>query len=447
MTSVLTFVFEKCKMRNTKEGNGEPRMKNRKKNILFCLCVLACVWFCGTPRQAEAYTLNISKQEYETMVSDSLISTGNNARLKEVIEKAREGKKVTIAYLGGSITEGVGASPNAKCYAEKSWKNFTQKYSLFHNAEYINAGMSGTPSSLGAIRYHRDVESKIKQGKGPDLLFLEFAVNDREECTKGGAYEGLIRRALKSGSAVVLIFSVFRDNFNMQNTYIPYGKYYNLPMISIKNGVKSQFSNPNFSDWFFHDYWHPTNEGHAFMADCIANLLEKADCQMPQKDKMAEILKRKPYKTDAFEILKMLTTHSVKKSKKGKKQEIKKVSAGGFKETDKRTGVYRFDGKDKFPYNWKHTKKNSKKPLKVKVSCDKFLVVYKLSKNNRTGKADIIVDGKKIKTVNGYDKDGWNNARIVLAVNEQSKKVHTIEIRMAKGNRKKEFTVLAMGYH
>lgn len=57
------------------------------------------------------------------------------------------------------------------------------------------------------------------------------------------------------------------------------------------------------------------------------------------------------------------------------------------------------------------------------------------------------MDGKKIKTVNGYDKDGWNNARIVLAINEEAKKVHTIEIRMAKGNRKKDFTVLAMGYH
>ena len=32
-------------------------------------------------------------------------------------------------------------------------------------------------------------------------------------------------------------------------------------------------------------------------------------------------------------------------------------------------------------------------------------------------------------------------------LNEEAKKVHTIEIRMAKGNRKKDFTVLAMGYH
>lgn len=93
-------------MVDTNEENGETRMNIVKKAGLPCLWVLICVWLCSTPKQAEAYTLNISKQEYETMVSDSLVSTGNNARLKNVLEKARAGKKVTIAYLGGSITEG-----------------------------------------------------------------------------------------------------------------------------------------------------------------------------------------------------------------------------------------------------------------------------------------------------------------------------------------------------
>lgn len=433
-------------MVDTKEGNGELRMKRIR---LFCFGVLACMLIVmgSAPHKVSAAAFKIGDWEYQKMISDSLVSTGNNARLKKALQKAREGKEVTIAYLGGSITEGVGASPNQKCYAEMSWKIFTKKYGTLDNVSFVNAGMSGTPSPLGAIRYHRDVESKIDGGKGPDILFLEFAVNDKEECTQGGAYEGLIRRALKSGSAVVLIFSVFRDNFNMQDTYIPYGKYYDLPMISIKDGLKSQFDQPGFSEWFFHDYWHPTNAGHAFMADCIANLLEKVDWQMAQKDTMEDVSKIKPYKTDAFEILKMLTTHSIKKSNTGKNHEIKKVNAGGFKTKDERTGIFRFNGKAKFPYSWKHKRKNSNKPLKIKVYCNKFLVVYKLSKNSHTGKADIVVDGKKIKTVNGYNKDGWNNARIVLAINEQSKKVHTIEIRMAKGNRKKEFTVLAMGYH
>ena len=47
------------------------------------------------------------------------------------------------------------------------------------------------------------------------------------------------------------------------------------------------------------------------------------------------------------------------------------------------------------------------------------------------------------------DRTARYEERWVLASlsNEEAKKVHTIEIRMAKGNRKKDFTVLAMGYH
>ena len=55
---------------------------------------------------------------YDTMVTSSLMDTGNNARIKATIEKARNGEDVTLAYIGGSITEGEGASPNSNCYAE-----------------------------------------------------------------------------------------------------------------------------------------------------------------------------------------------------------------------------------------------------------------------------------------------------------------------------------------
>ena len=36
-------------------------------------------------------------------------------------------------------------------------------------------------------------------------------------------------------------------------------------------------------------------------------------------------------------------------TKNDKKQEIKKVSAGGFKTKDERNGIFRFNGKNKFP--------------------------------------------------------------------------------------------------
>ena len=45
---------------------------------------------------------------YREMIARSCLSTGNNARLKRVLADLRAGRPVTIAFLGGSITQGDG---------------------------------------------------------------------------------------------------------------------------------------------------------------------------------------------------------------------------------------------------------------------------------------------------------------------------------------------------
>ena len=224
-----------------------------------------------TGKQTETTGFNPTTETYNTMKADSLLSTGNNARLKNAIAKARNGEDVTLAYIGGSITEGALASPNSKCYAEVSANAFAKAYGKGDgsNVHFINAGMSGTPSDIGVVRYNRDVINRLPEGSDhPDVLFIEFAVNDYGTATKGGGYEGLIRQALKSGSAVVLIFSVFQSSAGgrvMENSYRPYGEYYNLPMISMGDSIISYFNEDGFYDWYFGDTLHPNNTGYQLM--------------------------------------------------------------------------------------------------------------------------------------------------------------------------------------
>lgn len=198
---------------------------------------------------------------YRQMVKGSIVSTGNNARIKAAIQRAREGQEVSLAYIGGSITEGGGYQPNSACYAEVSATAFAEKYGVNagKNVHFINAGMSGTPSDIGIIRYKRDVIDRLPKGSShPDILFIEFAVNDSGCETKGGAYEGLIRRALKSGSAVVLVFSVF-NNLNRveEMNYRKYGTTYDLPMVSTADAIKDVYQEPGFYEWFYNDTLHP----------------------------------------------------------------------------------------------------------------------------------------------------------------------------------------------
>lgn len=68
------------------------------------------------------------------------------------------GEDVTVAYIGGSITQGAGAVPiNTACYAYKSYLQFTKRYEKNKNINFIKAGVGGTSSELGMIRLDRDI--------------------------------------------------------------------------------------------------------------------------------------------------------------------------------------------------------------------------------------------------------------------------------------------------
>ena len=103
------------------------------------------------------------------------------AGLPNFMAKARgvfgsgERPEIKVAYLGGSIT----AQPG---WRVKSLAHFKQAYPAVKFTE-INAAIGGTGSDLGVFRVQQDVLSKQ-----PDLLFVEFAVNDG-----GAAPEQIIR--------------------------------------------------------------------------------------------------------------------------------------------------------------------------------------------------------------------------------------------------------------
>lgn len=385
----------------------------------------------------------ITDEIYATMVTDSVLSTGNNARIKRVIEKARAGEDVTLAYIGGSITEGAKASPNSNCYAETSAKAFAAKYGKDggENVHFINAGMSGTPSSLGIIRYDRDVLGRITTGDHPDILFIEFAVNDFNECTNGGGYEGLIRKALESGSAVFLVFSIFQSGRVMESSYIPYGTHYDLPMVSMGDATNKYFRKKNFFKWYFGDVYHPNNAGHKLMSDCIMETLDRID----KEDADVENEIPQPKKTADYVNTKFLSRESEVSGA------ITELDAGGFSGTDTQTSnfQYEYKGQEKapwFPQNWMHTATSGSDSFKATVNCKVLLVAYKLSSSTTTGSVDLYVDGQKVKTLSGYDKNGWNNPSTELVFANDNSASHTIEVKMASGSESKEFTLLGFGY-
>lgn len=374
---------------------------------------------------------------YNTMLTRSLISTGNNYRMKKAIEKAKKGENVSIAYIGGSITEGAGASSPNECYAYQSYEYFKATYGQGDgsNITFVNAGMGGTPSALGIIRYDRDVTEY--GGIEPDIVFIEFAVNDYQEPTNGEAYESLVRKVLssKNSPAVVLLFSVFQSKWNMQDLYIPVGEYYKLPMISIKDAVVPELEEGRMTDpLFFADQYHPTTYGHTIMSDCIINYYKTMDEMDVQGEDFVIPLEAKI--GNAYEEIQMIDS-----SYHGEEIEI---ITGGFSAKDEMIG--RFAGnKPTFPMNWTKDKEQED-GFRMSLNCKNLLLVYKASSDTSYGTADIYVDSKLVMSIEGYQSGGWNNPITVSLIHEDIASDHLVEIKMSKDSGDKRFTILAFGY-
>lgn len=372
---------------------------------------------------------------YEQMLEVSVISTGTNGRLEKVLNKMKQGEDVTIAFLGGSVTEGAGANNYKESYADVSVDKLKELYPK-SNISYTNAGLGGTSSALGIMRYERDILGATEQQ--PDILVLEFAVNDYQEPTDARAYESLIRTVLKgeNAPAVILLFSVFQSKWNMQDKYIPLGEWYGLPMVSIKNAIVQPYKEEQITDkQFFSDEYHPTSYGHSVMADCLIEMINQAVGN--QSGVGIDAVPMETLKTAEFVGTKLLTAIDTKDAK---------VVVGSFSGTDTAVQAFGRTGKSSFSDNWMHEKESGNKALHIELTCRNILLNYKTSSSDEYGRALVYLDGEQVAELNGYSEGGWNNSNVVLVLDETANEHHELEIRMAEGDENKKFTVLAIGY-
>ena len=211
---------------------------------------------------------------HQAMVDRSLYSLGNTSRLKAKMAQARAGEKTTVAYIGGSITEGVGTNA-ATCYARLSYEFFRDTYGTGDNVEYVNAGLSGTPSNLGVLRLQRDVLDYT-----PDIVFVEFAVNDSQDDIAKESYESLVRTVLEQDNApaAVLLFNTTATGYTAQKHMKEIGEYYDLPMISAADALTVEFDEGRLT-WkdYSNDQSHPNTVGHELLCEFIANMYTSAE--------------------------------------------------------------------------------------------------------------------------------------------------------------------------
>ncbi|WP_026527460.1 SGNH/GDSL hydrolase family protein [Butyrivibrio sp. VCD2006] len=398
------------------------------------------------PEQISDTAVDFESDAYKTMITKSRMFEGNLARLRAVTEKAKRGEDVTLSFIGGSITQGAGAIPiNEKCYARIFADAFEEKYANGGAVNLIKAGVGGTPSELGMIRFERDI---LRDGKEkPDLVVIEFAVNDEGDETKGVCFESLVRKclALSWKPAVIILFAVFSYDWNLQDRLSPVGRKYDIPMVSVLDAVSPQFGlRPEegrviSKKQFFYDIFHPSNLGHMVMRDCLMDMVGAAEVST-DAETTEDLLARTPAIGADFEKVYLVDRKDISSAV---------VTEGAFSGTDNDLQRVEMDSEvvpvPEFPNNWHYDGSSANpEPFRMKISCKKLLLVMKDSGLNAYGTAEVYVDGRKVMDVDPL-AIGWTHCNPLIILNGAEVGLHEVEIKMAKGYEDKKFTILGFG--
>ncbi|MBR7133227.1 MAG: SGNH/GDSL hydrolase family protein [Clostridia bacterium] len=200
-------------------------------------------------------------------------------------------KELTVAYLGGSITAGAGATdPNFSAWRPLVTQHLKNEFPSAKITE-INRGV-GSAGSLLATFY---LDDKVLPHK-PDLVFLEMAINDNFTVSDIERvyiqYETIIRK-LRETNPYCDIVAVFTTSDKVDATQ-PFlqamaqdevAGWYSVPSVDVgrKMRIEKKLVRPKVGDqytplWkkYFTDNVHPTDEGHKFYAETLIELLNKA---------------------------------------------------------------------------------------------------------------------------------------------------------------------------
>lgn len=339
-------------------------------------------------------------------------------RLKNLMKRAANGESLVIGFLGGSITQGSLSSTPKNCYAYLVYEWWKKS---FPNASFsfVNGGIGGTTSHYGGARAWKDVLCYR-----PDIVTVDFSVNDDANEFFEETYEGTLRRLLAAPSdpAVVVLNNVFYDTGkNAQDYHNRIADHYGIPHVSIKDTVYSDVESGKIvrAD-ITPDNLHPNDKGHRLVADEICKLLDSIKAEVEE-----ETIAGKSTKTEASVLLPApLTENAYEHSRLIQIQDNEAILDGFLVDPIEKKGML-----DIFKNGWTAAHTNDKISFEIECSC--LAVQYRKSVQQPVPKAKAVIDGDEAHAVilDGNFTEDWGDCLYLEPLlHHAEKKVHRIEI-------------------
>ena len=344
-------------------------------------------------------------------------------RLKNLMKRAANGESLVIGFLGGSITQGSLSSTPETCYAYLVYEWWKKS---FPNAEFsfVNGGIGGTTSHYGGARAWKDVLCYR-----PDIVTVDFSVNDDANEFFEETYEGTLRRLLMAPSApaVVVLNNVFYDTGkNAQDYHNRIADHYGIPHVSIKDTIFPDVESGKIvrAD-ITPDNLHPNDKGHRLVADEICKLLDSIKAEVEKETIAGENIEDKSTKTEASVLLPApLTENAYEHSRLIQIQDNEAILDGFLVDPIEKKGML-----DIFKNGWTAAHTNDKISFEIECSC--LAVQYRKSVQQPVPKAKAVIDGDEAHAVilDGNFTEDWGDCLYLEPLlHHAEKKVHRIEI-------------------
>lgn len=353
--------------------------------------------------------------------------------IKEVMRRAEAGEKLTIGFIGGSITQGSLSSTPQKCYAYLVYKWWVD---TFPEAEfkYVNAGIGGTTSQFGVAR----AEDDLLAAK-PDFVIAEFSVNDESTEHFEETYEGLVRKILSSEfhPALMLVHNVcYNNGASAELVHSRIARHYNLPSVSMQSTLYKALLNCRFDNRrITPDDLHPNDCGHELVSMVITKRLEEIKNTVKAEYETAKTADKffnsasmtsKSAQPDALPA--PLTANAYEDSVRYRNDNSTPVLDGFTADTSEQRDIT-----DSFKKGFTASKKGAGITFKVSGSC--IAVQFRKTIHKPAPIAAAIIDGDESNAVKldaNFDETWGDKLELYTLLEHGENKEHTVQIKITE---------------
>ena len=245
---------------------------------------------------------SIMKAENRTHVFDSYITYASS--LQNTAKKLHDDKKLTVAYFGGSVTAGYGASDfdtGGNATDKNSWR---AKTTAWLKETYPDASIESIYAAIGESGTYLGtyIVQDYVIAKAPDLVFIEYAINDTYggfDKTRAALQLETIVREIETAlpkTDIVILLSGDQGRLSGNTWYFPtaeghaeIAEHYDLPLVYMGRALYDHIQKDSLS-WstFYKDNVHPLDAGYAYYFEVVKEYLRNALLCTCYEDKYAE---------------------------------------------------------------------------------------------------------------------------------------------------------------